>query len=149
MKTLSCGNARFTAYTRRSHDYVTAQEMWVRPAGSGQKRQIDLRQSTFVLHRVMPGLRVVADEVSFWACKKASNARALILMYDCSQLLPENIPSKFCSKTGEWYRYIGIDGTLLDKGFQPGEADPREDVLRRRLGLLKERDEPAFHDIQD
>ncbi len=136
---LTCGGTRFTAITHRVHDYTTAQEMWVHPSGAKRMRPVDLRQSTFVLRRIVPGLAVVADEIGQWGCAKTRNGHVLMLWYDCPQLLPADLPARFCSETGEWYRYVAADGTLLDKGFGlgrgMGDTGPREKGLRARLGL--------------
>ncbi len=146
--TLICGATRFTITTHSVQNYVTRQEMWTHPSGGGQIRKVDLRQPTFVLRRVIPGLTVVADEISLWGCATPPKAHVLILDYDCSQILPNSPPARFCSKTGEWYRYIAMDGTLLDKGFGLGcvtrEADPREGRLRIRLGFSPDEDDFDF-----
>ena len=134
--------------THSVENHVTRQEMWVHPPDGGLARKINLRQSTFVLHRIMPCLAVVADEIGLWGCATTPKAHVLILSYDCSRLLPDDPPARFCSKSGEWYRYIAMDGTLLDKGFGLGfgtrDADPRESGLRLRLGLPPDDEDVDF-----
>ena len=148
--TLTCGTTRFTMTTHSAQNYVTKQEMWAHPPNGGQIRRVDLRQSTFVLRRVTPGLAVIADEIGLWGCAATPKANVLILYYDCSRLLPNDPPSRFCSKTNEWYRYVAMDGTLLDKGFGLGfgirHADPRESGLRIRLGLPPDDEDVDFKD---
>lgn len=150
--TLACGGTRFTVTTHSVHDYVTAQEMWARPPGARQARPVDLRQSTFALQHIVPGLAVVADEVGFWGCATTRKAHVLMLWYDCSQLLPDGPPERFCSQSGEWYRYVATDGTLLDPGFGLGlglgDTDPRERGLRARLGLPPDGEHVKFHYIE-
>ena len=149
--TLTCGGTRFTAITRSVHHEVTGQEMWARPSGARRARPVDLRQSTFVLRRGLPGLAVVADEVGFWGCAKTRSGHVLMLWYDCPQLLPEDVPARFCTDTGEWYRYVATDGRLLDKGFGLGrglgDADPREKALRARLGLPADHENVRFRGV--
>ncbi len=149
---LTCGGTRFTAITHSVHDYVTTQEMWARPPGAKQARPVDLRQSTIVLTRIVPGLVVVADEVGLWGCARTSKGHVLILWYDCPQLLPDDVPARFCSQSGEWYRYVATDGTLLDKGFGLGrglgDTDPRERGLRAGLGLPPDYENVKFRDLQ-
>ena len=136
---LTCGGTRVTAITHTVHDHTTAQQMWARPPGARRARPVDLRQSTFLLRRGLPGLAVVADEVGNWGCATTPRGHVLILRYDCPQLLPDDVPARFCSDAGEWYRSIAPDGALLDRGFGlgrgPGDSDPRERGLRARLGL--------------
>ena len=150
--TLTCGGTRFTAITHSVHHYLTAQEIWARPPGTKQARPVDLRQSTLVLRRIVPGLAVVADEVGFWGCAKTSKGHVLILWYDCSQLLPDGVPARFCSESGEWYRYVATDGTLLDEGFGLGrglgDTDPRERGLRKNLGLPPDHEDVEFRWLQ-
>ena len=146
--TLTCGTTRFTMTTHSVQNYVTRQGMWARPSGGRLVRKVDLRQPTFMLRRVRPGLAVVAGEISLWGCATTPKAHVLILYYDCSQILPTKPPARFCSKSGEWYRYIAMDGTLLDKGFGLGfdssDADPREGKLRFRLGLSPDDEDVDF-----
>lgn len=80
---LTCGGTRFTAITHSVHTYATAEEMWARPAGARQGRKVDLRQFTFLLQRIVPGLAVVADRVSEWACARTPKRAVLMLWYDC------------------------------------------------------------------
>ena len=149
---LTCGGTRFTAITHSVHGYVTAQEMWARPSDRKEVRPVDLRQSTIILKRIVPGLVVVADEVGFWGCAKTSKGHVLMLWYDCSQVLPGGVPARFCSKSGEWYRYIATDGTLLDQGFGLGrglgDTDPRERGLRASLGLPPDHEDVRFRYVQ-
>ena len=72
--TLSCGTTRFTMTTHSVQNYVTKQEMWASPSNGGQTRRVDLRQSTFVLRRVPPGLAVFADEVGLCGCATTRKA---------------------------------------------------------------------------
>ena len=148
---LSCGGTRFTAISHRVHDYATAQEVWARPAGIRHGRKIDLRQSTFVLRRGVPGLAVLADRVGLWGCATTSKSSVLILWYDCPQLLPDDVPARFCSDSGEWYRYVAPDGSLLDEGFGLGrglgDSDPRERGLRARLGLPPDEEHVTFKEV--
>ena len=147
---LTCGTTRFIITTHSVQNYVTNQKMWARPSDGGLARQVDLRQSTFTLRRVRRGLNVVADEISLWGCATTPKTHVLILYYDCPQILPTRPPARFCSKSGEWYRYIAMDGTLLDKGFGLGfgtrDADPRESGLRIRLGLSPDDEDVDFKD---
>ena len=146
---LTCGGTRFTATTYRVNDYVTRQVMWARVPGVAGTRHVDLRQSTFTLRDDpdVPGLPVVADEVGFWGCAATPRGHVLMLWYDCPQLLPE-VPRRFCSESGEWYRYVATDGTLLDKGFGLGaglgDSDPRERGLRIRIGLPPDEEHVTF-----
>ena len=148
----TCGGTRFTAITHSVHDCVTAQEMWARPSGAKQARPVDLRQSTIVLRRIVPGLVVVADEASLCGCAKTSKGDVLMLWYDCSQVLPGGVPAQFCSKSGEWYRHVATDGTLPDQGFGLGrglgDTDPREQGLRARLGLAADHEDVKFRDVR-
>ena len=148
---LTCHGTRFTAISHSVHSYATAQEIWAHPAGAGQSRMVDLRQSTIVLRRGVPGLAVLTDRVTAWGCATTSKASLLILQYDCPQLLPEDVPARFCSESGEWYRYIALDGSLLDTGFGLGlgdrDSDPRERGLRARLGLPPDDEDVRFQEI--
>ncbi len=142
---LKCGGTRFTATTHSVNSYVTRQEMWARLPGRTGPRHVDLHQSTFALHGDLdvPGLPVVADEVGFWGCATTSKGHVLMLWYDCPQMLPDDVPRRFCSESGEWYRYVATDGTLLDKGFGLGaglgDSDPRERGLRIASAFLRTR----------
>ena len=144
---LTCGGTRFTATTRMTEWLVTRQDMWAHRPGMGARR-VDLRQATFALHDRVPGLRVVADEIGFWGCAATPKGHVLMLWYDCPQFMPENVPARFCSESGEWYRYVATDGTLLDKGFGLGrglgDSDPRERGLRIRLGLPPDQEHVEF-----
>lgn len=61
------------------------------------------------------------------------------------------MPARFCSDSGEWYRYIATDGSLLDKGFGLGcglrDSDPRERALRVRLGLPPDDENVDFKQV--
>ena len=147
---LTCGGTRFTATTYIVGGYVTKQEMWARRPGMTGSRRIDLRQSTFTLHGDLdfPGLPIVADEVGFWGCATTPKGHVLMLWYDCPQALPDDVPRRFCSESGEWYRYVATDGSLLDKGFGLGaglgDSDPRERGLRIRIGLPPDEEHVTF-----
>ena len=148
---LNCGGTRFTAISHSVHDYATSQEMWAHPRGAGHGRKVDLRQSTFVLQHSVPGLAVLADKVGGWACVTTPKATFVILMYVCPQTLPDDVPARFCGDSGEWYRYVALDGSLLDEGFGLGpggrEPDPRAFGLRARLGLPPDDEKIKAEDV--
>ena len=87
----------------------------------------------------------MADEVGFWGCATTPKGQR---WYDCPQLLPDAVPRRFCSESGEWYRYVATDGTLLDKGVGLGaglgDSDPRERGLRIRIGLPPDEEHVTF-----
>jgi hypothetical protein len=150
--TLDCGGTHFRALTRSVHDDVVGQDMWAHPAGAHPARRVELRESRFVLRRGVPGLAVLADEVAFWGCAETATTHVLILWYDCPQVLPDDPPRRFCSDSGEWYRYVAMDGSLLDRGFGLGlglgDTDPREAALRARLGLPPDHEALTFWSLR-
>ena len=94
-------------------------------------------QALFRQTRVSYPLEVGAPEglasfVSEWQCRKAPNGHVLVLWVICPQDFLEEIPAALCSSTGEWERYVGLDGGLLDRGFS--FEDIRYDALRSELG---------------
>ena len=148
---LSCGGTRFTAISHSVHTYATAQEIWAYPASARYGHKVDLREFTFGLRHGVPGLTVLADRIGLWGCATTSKGSILILWYDCPRLLPEDVPSHFCSDSGEWYRYVAPNGSLLDKGFGLGrglrDSDPRERGLRVRLGLPPDDENVRFKEV--
>ncbi len=45
----------------------------------------------------------------------------------------DQVPDGDCTVTGEWVRYIAVDGLALDAGYSM--EDPRYDVLEKRMGI--------------
>lgn len=94
--------------------------------------RVDLRQTKVSYPFELGTLKGLASFVSDWQSRETPIGRVLVLGYTCPLDLRENVPQALCSSTGEWERYIALDGSLLDRGFS--FDDPRYDKLRATLG---------------
>ena len=112
--------------------------------------KVDLRETSFVLHRDMPGRRALTSFVFEWQCRKTPSGHVLALMYVCPDDLGDDVPEQFCSATKEWERYVSTEGELLDRGYS--FDDLRYQALRASLGYhddpQRPTDEGSFTSIE-
>lgn len=109
-----------------------AQAMTARTGSAKRAVPVDLRQTSVAYPLELGAGKGLASFVSGWQCRRTPMGHVLVLWVICSQDLLGEIPPAFCSSTGEWERYVGLDGSLLDRGFS--FEDSRYDALRARLG---------------
>ncbi len=102
------------------------------PKGKKVATTVDLREPTFVLHREMPGTRVLASFAIGWQCRRTPAGHVLVLWYNCPDDLAESVPQEFCTPDKECERYISTSGQPMDSGF--ARDDKRYGPLRATLG---------------
>ena len=129
---LVCGGTRFFARSEFIRFAPVSQIITATLKGNKLAAPVDLRQTKISYPFELGAIRGLASFVSDWQCRKIRNAHVLVLWYTCPQDLRENVPQALCSSTGEWERYIALDGSLLDQGFSVD--DTRYDALRATLG---------------
>ena len=129
---LICGGTRFLARTEIVRSVPTSQTIDAFAENGKSPVQVDLRQTRISYPFELGTRKGLASFVSGWQCRKTPMGRILVLWYVCPQDLRENVPDRLCSITGEWERYVAMDGSLLDQGFS--FDDPKYDGLRAKLG---------------
>ena len=133
---LICGGTQFFVrgkFIRSvSVSVPVSQAMMARTGSTRRAVPVDLRQTKVSYPLELGAAKGLASFVSGWQCRKTPAGHVLVLWVICSQDLLDEIPAALCSSTGEWERYIGLDGSLLDRGFS--FEDIRYDTLRAKLG---------------
>lgn len=130
--TLVCGGTKFIEKSEFIQFAPVSQTITATLNGKKSAVPVDLRQSRIPYPSELQGKRGLTSFVSGWQCRHALGGHVLVLWYNCPQDLGEDVPQVFCSSTGEWERYVGLNGSLLDQGFS--FEDSRYDALRARLG---------------
>ena len=126
-----CGASVFTATTRVHILDVLRQTMSVQ-LPSGKMRRLDLREISLVQHAPSYTGRALNASVEGWQCRKTGQRHFVVLMYACNLDMTRAQIARYCPITGEWARYLDIQGRPLDDGYAP--EDPRYGALERKLG---------------
>ena len=129
---LVCGGTKFFTKSEFIRLAPVSQTITAIFKGNKLAALVDLRQTRILYPFELGTIRGLASFVSDWQCRKTRNGHVLVLGYTCPLDLREAVPQALCSSTGEWTRYIALDGSLLDQGFS--FDDIRYDKLRSALG---------------
>ena len=80
-----------------------------------------------------------ATKQEIWARPSGTRAMRRVDLPQPTFTIDNEVPARFCDEGNEWFRYVGTDGGLLDKGFVLerglGDAGPRARAVARRIGL--------------
>lgn len=141
---LICGGTHFFVKSEFIESAPVSQVMTARTGSTKPAVLVDLRQTRISYPSELGAAKGLASLVSEWQCRKTPTGHVLVLWYSCPQDLREDVPAALCSFTGEWIRYVALDGSLLDQGFS--FDDLRYDALRAKLGYHDKPPDQASYD---